>query len=745
MQTSRNFGLPLAHDWHRLPGMMMAISAEARLLALNDALAACTGWQSDAASANGEGGAWLEQLAPASRSALMAALEPACAPTLPAAPRFRVELQFQRDGGAAGWIECQGCWNAEHQVCLCVLHDLCASKLGEQALRAQTTQLRLLADNVPALIAYYEREEFRCTFANRHYAQALGWTTASILGRTAAEVVGERGWQQIRPYIEAVVQTRRQVSYERELRDATGQKQWLEVDVLPNLGDGGELYGAFVRVTDITKHRLVERALRESEQRLASFMDASLEGILFHRDGVVLDVNGPICDLTGYTRDEMIGRRALEFVAPDHVARAQQVLVSGTETRYESVALGKDGRRVPVEVITRSIRRNGEPLRLVIVRDIRERLAAQSRIHHLAHHDALTGLPNRAAFVQQLEQLTGSHRADDAQSALLFIDLDHFKRVNDSLGHLVGDLLLQTVTARITDCLRTDDCVARFGGDEFMVLLTGVTDRAVVEQVAGKLLAAIEAPLDVGGRPISVSPSIGVALFPEHGRTPAELIQHADAAMYQAKARGRATIRFFDPDLASAAYDALVIEGQLSQALATGAFELHYQPQLRARDGRLVGRGGAHPLAPPRARPAAARRLHPGGRAAPADAADRPLGAARGAARRARLACRRAGAAGVRQPVEHAIPAARLCRRARATARARAGQRRLARARTDRAHADGRPGRSEGGARAHPRAGHPHLDRRLRHRLLLARALERAADRQGQDRPLLRARPARQP
>ena len=589
MQTSRNFGLPLAHDWHRLPGMMMAISAEARLLALNDALAACTGWQSDAASADGEGGAWLEQLAPASRSALMAALVGACAPTLPAAPRFRVELQFQRDGGAAGWIECQGCWNAEHQVCLCVLHDLCASKLGEQALRAQTTQLRLLADNVPALIAYYEREEFRCTFANRHYAQALGWTTASILGRTAAEVVGERGWQQIRPYIEAVVQTRRQVSYERELRDATGQKQWLEVDVLPNLGDGGELYGAFVRVTDITKHRLVERALRESEQRLASFMDASLEGILFHRDGVVLDVNGPVCDLTGYTRDEMIGRRALEFVAPDHVARAQQVLASGTETRYESVALGKDGRRVPVEVITRSIRRNGEPLRLVIVRDIRERLAAQSRIHHLAHHDALTGLPNRAAFVQQLEQLTGSHRADDAQSALLFIDLDHFKRVNDSLGHLVGDLLLQTVTARITDCLRTDDCVARFGGDEFMVLLTGVTDRAVVEQVAGKLLAAIEAPLDVGGRPISVSPSIGVALFPEHGRTPAELIQHADAAMYQAKARGRATIRFFDPDLASAAYAALVIEGQLSQALATGAFELHYQPQLRARDGRLVG------------------------------------------------------------------------------------------------------------------------------------------------------------
>ncbi|MGV8824890.1 sensor domain-containing protein [Methylibium petroleiphilum] len=581
MHTSRDVALPQAHDWHRLPGLMMAIGRDARLLAVNEPLAACTGWHRDAAA---DGEAWLDRLSAPSRRELLKALD-----HLDTADRFRLELQFRRPGGEVGWLECDARWNRDTELCLCALHDVSARKRTELALREQTTQLRVLADNVPALIAYYEQQGFRCTFANRHYASALGWTPENILGRTAAEIVGERGWQQIRPYIERVVETRAQVSYERELTDAAGRPQWLEVDVLPNFDDEGELSGAFVRVTDITKHRLAERAVRESEERLAKFMQASAEGILFHRNGTVIDINEPICELTGYTRDEVIGRQTAEFLAPDHLPRAQQALATGAEAAWESVALGRAGERIPVELITRSIMRNGERLRLVIVRDIRERVAAQARIHHLAHHDALTGLPNRAAFGLQLERLTASHRSGDAQIALLFIDLDHFKRINDSLGHLVGDLLLQTVTARITDNLRADDLVARFGGDEFMVLIPGVTDRSVVEQVAGKLLAVIEAPLEAAGRSISVSPSIGVSLFPEHGRTPAELIQHADAAMYMAKARGRANVQFFDPVVASAAYDALVVESQLAQALETGAFELHYQPQLRSGDGRLVG------------------------------------------------------------------------------------------------------------------------------------------------------------
>ncbi|HKX39952.1 MAG TPA: bifunctional diguanylate cyclase/phosphodiesterase, partial [Burkholderiaceae bacterium] len=181
----------------------------------------------------------------------------------------------------------------------------------------------------------------------------------------------------------------------------------------------------------------------------------------------------------------------------------------------------------------------------------------------------------------------------ESRLALLFIDLDHFKRVNDSLGHLVGDALLRTVAARITASLRATDIVARFGGDEFMVLLSGLAGgtqhAADAEEVAAKLLASIGSAVAADGRPISVTPSIGIALYPGDGQTAEELVKHADSAMYRAKARGRANYQFFEHGMATTAYDDLVMEGELAQAIERGEFELHFQPQVRAHDGRLVG------------------------------------------------------------------------------------------------------------------------------------------------------------
>jgi diguanylate cyclase (GGDEF)-like protein len=242
----------------------------------------------------------------------------------------------------------------------------------------------------------------------------------------------------------------------------------------------------------------------------------------------------------------------------------------------------------------RTMVRGGEQLRMTIVRDIRDRHAAQARIHHLAHHDALTGLPNRLSFMAHLSQQMATVAQGDApRLALLFIDLDHFKRVNDSLGHLVGDTLLRTVAARIIASLRATDLVSRFGGDEFVVLLAGLApgaqQRADAEEVAQKLLASIGAPVDVERRPLSVTPSIGVALYPDDGDTPEALVKHADSAMYLAKSRGRANHQFFDRGTANSAYAELVMEGQLAQALERGEFVLHFQPQVRARDGGLVG------------------------------------------------------------------------------------------------------------------------------------------------------------
>jgi PAS domain S-box-containing protein len=265
---------------------------------------------------------------------------------------------------------------------------------------------RLLANSVPAMIAYYDSPElgYGCRFANTAYAGAFGLTEASIIGKTFAQVIGEAAAREIQPSIDAVVNESRAVAYVRELAAPDKSRRWIEVNVLPHLGAAGRPVGAFVIVTDITEHRLATQALRESEERLAKFMQASAEGIAFHRDGVVTDANPPLCQLLGYTLAELRGRHALDFVPPDQRARARSVLDGGQELSYESAVVGKDGVRIPVEFIGRTLVYGNEKLRMSVVRDLRDRHAAQARIHHLAHHDALTGLPNRMSFMERLGQ-----------------------------------------------------------------------------------------------------------------------------------------------------------------------------------------------------------------------------------------------------------------------------------------------------------------------------------------------------
>ena len=470
------------------------------------------------------------------------------------------------------------------------------SALVHRSPQAQAQLFRLLADNVPVLIAYYSASDFRCQFANRQYAETFGRDPERIIGSTFEEVIGSQAAREIQPQVERMLAQRTPVLYERTLQGADGTARTIEVNLLPHVEGSPDstAIGSFVLINDITRHRVAEQAARESEERLAKFMQASAEGIVFHKDGYITDVNPPICDLIGYTHEEMLGRKTLEFIAPDHVAQVAAVIASGQETAYESMLLDKHGQRIPVEFIVRTMMRGGERLRMTIVRDIRDRHAAQARIYHMAHFDPLTGLPNRTSFMEHLERsMIVPNDGDVPRLALLFIDLDNFKRVNDSLGHLVGDALLRTIATRITASLRATDVVARLGGDEFVVLLANLAPDAQhaidAEDVALKLLAAISAPVDAEGRPLSVPPSIGIALYPGHGTTPEELVKHADSAMYLAKARGRANVQFFEPHMAAAAYAELVMEGQLALALERGEFELHFQPQVRALDGALVG------------------------------------------------------------------------------------------------------------------------------------------------------------
>ena len=469
-----------------------------------------------------------------------------------------------------------------------------------QGLLAEIAQFKLLCNNVPAALAYYERSGDTCRYANRGYAEMFGHSETSILGLPVAQIIGKEAAAAIQPQIDHVVNERVGTRYERHLPDGHGGLRFIEVHLLPHLlNEDGPAVGAFVLISDITRHRRAEAAVRDSEERLAKFMHASAEGIVFHKGGFITDVNPPLLALLGYTLPEMLGRSTLDFIAPAQRSRVAEVIAAGPEINYDSVLLHHDGHELPVEFIVRTMHFQGETLRMTIVRDIRDRVAAQARIEHLAHHDALTGLPNRLAFDSRAQALLAQARERDETLALLFVDLDHFKRVNDSLGHPVGDMLLQTVAERITATLRAQggtpeqgrgaDLVARFGGDEFVLLLAGNPTREAVQAVAAKLLAAVAVPLEVQGASISVTPSIGVALYPAHGSTPAELIKHADTAMYHAKQHGRAHCAFFEPAMATAAYAELAMESRLAQAVREHEFVLHFQPQLALADGALLG------------------------------------------------------------------------------------------------------------------------------------------------------------
>ncbi len=581
---SRPASQPEPLGWDELPCAACLLSPDATLLQANSA------WHAlHPVWAGSEPGRWLEAVSGADQGRLRALLA------------ARADFEFQLSSVDAGPdLACRARWLPAREAFACWWSDVTAQRRQAQlareqseALALQASQMRLLADHVPALLAFYDAQTYRCHFANRQYAQAFGLDEQSILGRSFTEVIGHDAQLLVQPQVDRLLRERVTVSYERYLPGADPARpedgRWVEVSLIPHLVGAGEPQACFVMINDITRHRVAEIAARESEARLQKFMQASVEGILFHRQGQISDANPPLCRLLGYRLDEMVGRAALDFVADDLREQAARVMAERRELSYESALLHRDGSRIPVELIVRTLEAQGEQLRMTIVRDIRDRLAAQARIQHLAHHDALTGLLNRAAFMEQLGPALQLAERRDRRLALLFIDLDNFKRVNDSLGHLEGDKVLTTVSERITDCLRSTDLVARFGGDEFVILLRDIASRQDVMVVLMALLAVVEVPVLADGCRLCVTPSIGVAMFPEHGGRPEELIQHADMAMYQAKAGGRANYQFFDAELARHAYSDLVLESELAQGLERGEFELFFQPQVAALGGEQGG------------------------------------------------------------------------------------------------------------------------------------------------------------
>ena len=448
--------------------------------------------------------------------------------------------------------------------------------------------LRLIADSVPALMAYFDLPGLRCQFANQGYAAYNGHSVASIVGLTVQEAIGTKAWLAIQPYIERSTRGEH-VKYMREQTIPSGESRMIEVNLIPHFSPQKQQLGSFLLITDITDRWQAESTVRQSEERMRKFTEITDEAILFHRDGLITDGNDALTRLTGYTLPEVMGLSIFNFISHEWRAVAYEYTRAGREDPYEVTIRHKDGHTIPVEVVGKTMPQLHADYRVVLVRDITARKEAQERETFLALHDTLTQLPNRRFLMEQLGKVLSMARRRKFMVAVLFINLDHFKTVNDSLGHHAGDQLLCDVAERLRQSVRDTDLVARLSGDEFVAVLTDIHTPDDAALVADKLIETMRSAFTVGQLPLTMSLSIGISLFPGDDTTVQGLLRCADTAMYHAKDSGRGNRQFYQPGMDVHATDVLQQERQLREAIANNAFVLHYQPQISLADGSLKG------------------------------------------------------------------------------------------------------------------------------------------------------------
>jgi len=428
---------------------------------------------------------------------------------------------------------------------------------------------------------------------NPAWAQTLGWTEAQLLGRHWLDLAHAEQRALLEQAGAAAPPQEKGFELQGQFACADGSHRdlawrWQRTE------DGRSI----CVVRDITAQKRAEQSLRESEDRWKLALESAGDGVWdwYPQTGVEI-FSRRFVEMYGYSEEELTSRPE-EFdkrTHPDDIEqllRDRQAHIEGRTPTYinEHRVQCKDGtwKWILTRGMVISRDEQGRPLRMIGTHtDITSRKQDEALIWQQAHFDGLTGLPNRRMLRERLAQAMARCVARGRQLALLFIDLDHFKEVNDTLGHDKGDLLLVQAAQRISDCLREGDTVARMGGDEFTVVMPGLSDPAEVEDVAQAILDALSAGFQLGNELSFVSASIGITLYPQDAELIEDLFKHADQALYVAKDAGRKRFSYFTPELQAAAQNRLRLANDLRAALGAGQFEVHYQPIIELGSGAV--------------------------------------------------------------------------------------------------------------------------------------------------------------
>ena len=404
--------------------------------------------------------------------------------------------------------------------------------------------------------------------------------------------------QRVRDEVHAGLNTTGRFDIEYRIVHASGEPRWVWERGSGVFDDQNRLIAIEGIVQDITARKKSTNALREAERRYYNLFENALEGIFRTTlKGHFLDANPALARIFGFdspidllrTRKDLTaelyvqpGRRA-EFIS--------RIASEGSVSGFESQIYRKTGEIIWISENARAV--SDEEGRLVCfegtVEDITERKLYQARIEQQAKYDTLTGLANRSLLNERLHQAIAAANENDTRLAVVFVDLDRFKFINDSLGHHVGDELLRAIAARLKANMHDGDTVARLGGDEFVLLINGQRDPGEVAVILERMLADISQPWSIPQGDFAFTCSMGVALFPDDGDTAETLLKHADSAMYRAKEKGRNNFQFFTAQLNAVITERLDLENKLRRALERQQFELNYQPRIDMRTGEMVG------------------------------------------------------------------------------------------------------------------------------------------------------------
>ncbi|HEY4139716.1 MAG TPA: diguanylate cyclase, partial [Casimicrobiaceae bacterium] len=478
-----------------------------------------------------------------------------------------------------------------------LMNDIHGLKQAQEALRASEAELRLIMDNVPARVSYVDRD-YRYRFLNRHNEEWLGASRRDLAGRRVAEVVGEERFRQLQPLLDRVLNGE-EVTTEELLRQPDGKQRWESIHYAPNRDGEGNVIGIYAVHTDIHEEKHNAEALRRANWMLSSHINNTPLAVMeWDREFRLVRWSPQAQNIFGWHANEVLampinGNPLIYDADRETFAALVAGLMKGEEPRATGLTRSqrKDGATIWCEWYHSALLDDQGAIVSILsfVQDVSSRVEAEERLQNLATRDTLTGLPNRLLLHERLSQAISKARRTGQRVGVLFIDLDRFKNVNDTLGHRIGDELLKHVTRALSSALRETDLLARLGGDEFMVIVEDVEDPSVLSRIAQKLLDAIAQPFKIEQNDIFVTSSIGISVYPDDSDDPDELLKHADVAMYRSKELGRNTYQFLDANLAEHRLRQHTLETALRGALSNGTLKLHYQPVVRITDRAIIG------------------------------------------------------------------------------------------------------------------------------------------------------------